>query len=48
MLACHNLYYRMASKILGIGIDIVELSRIERLLKAEYLPRFITRVLHPR
>lgn len=34
-------------KILGIGIDIIKISRMHKILKERYSARFLTRVLHP-
>lgn len=33
-------------KILGIGVDMVKISRIEHILKQNYHKRFLTKVLH--
>ena len=33
-------------KILGIGVDMVKVSRIEHILSKNYARRFLTKVLH--
>ena len=33
-------------KILGIGVDMVKVSRIENILSKSYAKRFLTKVLH--
>jgi holo-[acyl-carrier protein] synthase len=35
-------------KILGIGIDLVKIDRIEKILEKSYKLRFLTKVLHPK
>jgi phosphopantetheinyl transferase (holo-ACP synthase) len=33
-------------KILGIGVDVVKISRIQAILAKNYHPRFLVKVLH--
>lgn len=35
-------------KVLGIGIDLVKINRMEKILQQSYKLRFLTKVLHPR
>jgi holo-[acyl-carrier protein] synthase len=35
-------------KIFGIGIDLVKISRMQKILEQSYKQRFLTKVLHPR
>jgi len=35
-------------KILGVGVDLVEISRIHHILQMNYRRRFLTKVLHPK
>ena len=35
-------------KVLGVGIDLVKIGRIQKILAQSYKFRFLTKVLHPR
>lgn len=34
-------------RILGIGVDLVKISRMQKILDRSYKLRFLTKVLHP-
>ncbi len=34
-------------KVLGVGVDLVKISRIQNILSKNYKLRFLTKVLHP-
>lgn len=34
-------------KVFGVGIDLVKITRIEKILKKNYNQRFLMKVLHP-